>query len=151
MKKFKFRLQTALNLRQQREDQLRGELAQIQMRHQQEYLRLEQWNAEREAEVEHTASGRTGRMDPEKIRAREQYHAALEERIATQQQLVSMVERELQQKLVEVITASQETQALETLRDQQAEAHRREDLREEQKFLDELASIRAARQSREAA
>lgn len=146
MKKFKFRLQAALDLRRQREEQLKIQLTQVQARLQEEILQLKRLEEERELALRDSMERRKGKLNPQEIQRDEHHLFVLEERIANQKHLLTVVEGEVTAKKAEVLTASQETSALEKLRDQHEEQYRKQALMEEQKFLDELASIRNARQ-----
>ena len=151
MKGFKFRMQTALNLRERKEEQLRIEAAQIAERYRHENEVLETMIAEREAALHESSTGRVGRLNPEDVWMREHHLTVMDERISQQRYLLTVVAQELQAKKGELLVASQETQALEKLKEQHLEQFRKDALFEEQKFLDELASIRSARQQRDSA
>lgn len=150
MKRFQFRLQAALDLRRRREEQLRGELAQIQGRRAQEMERLNALLISRDDAMERATDTRTGRADLERLRDFERRLTVFEDAIAGQRELLDLIQRELDRKVAEVVAATQETRALEKLRERRQEEYRQEELREEQGFLDELASIRAARRRAEA-
>jgi flagellar FliJ protein len=145
LSRFQFRFQTVLNIRNRREEQLQIELAQARQRLAHEQGVMDRLAATREGAMREALAGRSGKVDPDEIGARERYLFALEEKIAAQRHALAMLEREVDRKLQETIRAAQETQVMEKLREQYAKAHRSAELREEQKFLDELASIRAAR------
>ena len=151
MKKFQFRLQAALTLRQRREEQLAVELAQARNRLLREKGQMERLASDREDLLRQSLAGRTGRVDAEELCFRERLFTVMEEQIAEQRHLVIAVEREVESKLQERVEAKKETRALEQLREQSLRAHRLEAQREEQTFLDELASILSARKQREAA
>ncbi len=144
MKKFLFQLQAALDMRRRREEHLRGELAEMQARRTQEMARLDDLLASRDVAMGRAAEGRVGRIEPETSRSYERRLVAFEDAIIGQRDLLDLIQREMDRKVAEVVAATQETRALEKLRERHQEEHRRVELHEEQKFLDELASIRSA-------
>ncbi len=145
MKRFQFRLQAALDLRRRREETLQGELAQSRVRERHEAERLERLHAAFDHAAHEAALARQGHFHPEETQAAVRYLESLEEMIATQKDLLRLVQDETRRKRAEVITATQERKALDNLREQHLRDYHRQELREEQNFLDEIATLRAAR------
>ena len=145
MKRFRFRLQAALDHRQRNEDRLRGEVARIRMRLSAETARLADLGQVRERAARAAARERLGRSTAETHRETERYIEALDANVQSQRNLIDVVERELQVRVAETVAAMRDTRSLENLRGRQSEEHLRAALREEQRDLDELAGIRAAR------
>ncbi|HEY3265992.1 MAG TPA: flagellar export protein FliJ [Armatimonadota bacterium] len=148
MKRFVFRLQTALDLRRRKEELLRAELARLQERARLEKERLDNLYIAQADAMERAAQARVGPIVAEQAFARARHLMDLEDGIETQTRLVELTQSEVDRKMAEVVHATQETRALEKLRERHLEDHRKLELQEEQKFLDELASIKAARSMR---
>lgn len=145
MRKFQFRLQSVLEVRRRREEHLRGELARMHLRRQAEIQRMETLLQEREAATRGALAGRVGRVTAEDFRTHERHLQCLEQAVISQREALDLILREIDRKVAEVVTATQEARALEDLRGRHMEEHRREAQRVEQNFLDELATNRAAR------
>lgn len=142
MKPFKFRLQAALDLRSRKEEQLRVELGQLQQRHVLEAEQLDKLLAKYEWTLRLTRTNRVGSVQAETSAGVERYLMDLNHQIETQRQLLFMVKQQVDQKRGEVVHAAQETSALINLRERHERDHRLLAQREEQNFLDEMASIR---------
>jgi flagellar export protein FliJ len=74
-----------------------------------------------------------------KIDQLRQYGASLEKELARSEATLSQAERELGVALQKMLTARQHRQSIETFREHQRAEYDRDVLREEQKFLDDLA------------
>ena len=147
MKAFRFRLQSALDLRRRREDQLRAELAVLQERDRDETARLDRLQEDRDHAQSGIARERIGRMQPSDARDRERFLQSLDEAIEKQRDVLALLRAEIERKIAEVIAATRDTRALERLRERREAEHRRSMLREEQKFLDDLGSARSFHRS----
>lgn len=150
MKRFVFRLETALEHRRRIEEMRRTELAEVQNRQRREVERLAELFEHRATSMRQAQAERVGRISPSDAETRERFLVRLETDIGQQQDAIALIEREVEAKVHEVVAATQETQALENLRERHLQEYREEELREEQKFLDEIASIRAGRKAAEA-
>ncbi len=80
------------------------------------------------------------------VKSAEEYAELLSERIGEKRIEIQETEQKIEEKLREVIEASKERKAMERLRENRFEEHKRTAEREELMFLDDLASVRAARQ-----
>jgi flagellar export protein FliJ len=143
MKPFKFRLQAALDMRRRKEEELKVELGQLQQRHVQEAEQLDRLIEKYEWTLRLTRANRVGSVQADASAGVERYLMDLTHQIETQRQLLFMVKQEVDKKRAEVVRAAQETSALENLRERHERERRLLEQREEQKFLDEMASIRA--------
>jgi len=146
MKKFKFRLETLLRLRQQEEDECREALAKAveatrQARETLQRIRNEQKTLERAwAEFE-----RKPGTDVDTFRDFEAYRGVLQRRAEeTQKQLDEALkhENEARTKLQEAV---KKRRALKKLRERQARRHAEKALKEEQNELDESGTTRFVR------
>jgi flagellar FliJ protein len=150
VKRFVFRLETALDHRRRLEEQRRTELAEVQGRLHRELERLDEIIEQRAQSMRNAKAERVGHISPSDAEARERFLVRLEEEIGQQKVAIGLIEREVETKVRAVVAATQETQALENLRERHLQEYRAEELREEQKFLDDIASIRAGRIAAEA-
>lgn len=151
MKRFQFHLQVALDYRRRIEDKIQSEMAEIQVRKQDEERRLQRFFKLQSEGLGMMAASRQGLLKQDDFMIRELYLEKLEKQIVSQKELMELIQQELDQKIQEAVIARQKTRALEKLREKHEQAYRMEMLREDQKFLDELASIQAARLIRESA
>ncbi|MEN6521595.1 MAG: flagellar export protein FliJ [Armatimonadota bacterium] len=144
MKKFKFNLQRVLDYRQTIEDTLLAELAAIQAEHERELVKLEGMKHElsrfREKMKVELSQG-----SADEIKEAYNYLQQLTRQVLNQQLVVSKVKEKKDQKTLEVVDAAKDRKALERLKEYKVAEHRKEADRQEQKFLDEIASIRFGR------
>jgi len=83
------------------------------------------------------------------LRSAQEFVAILSDAIRLQQLEVEEAERKVKEKLAEVIEASKERKVMERLREKRYREYVVAAEREEMKFLDDIASVRFARRSRE--
>ena len=149
MRRFKFGLQRVLDYRQTLEDKLLGELGAVQAEHERESGRLTEMSDKRESFKDNMrdmlASG-----DPEEIRQANAYFNDLTLRMLVQRARVAEIGERKDKKMAEVVEAAKERKALERLCEYKVAEHRQEAEQQEQKFLDDLASIRYGRARRAA-
>ncbi|MCI0535276.1 MAG: flagellar FliJ family protein [Verrucomicrobiales bacterium] len=74
-----------------------------------------------------------------KIDQLRRYVSSLEEELVRREAVLSQAEREVSAALQKMLAARQQRQAVETFRDNQRAQYERDLMREEQKFLDDLA------------
>ncbi len=141
MRAFQFNLQRVLNYRETVEDALLAELGAIAHEHEREIGRLERIRAAHASFCDRMKETLV-QDDPDSIRQAHGYLALLSERIADQEQVVEQIARRKDEKTAEVVEASKDRQILDRLKEIKASEHRREMLGEEQRFLDDLASVR---------
>jgi flagellar protein FliJ len=141
MKRFRFNLQRVLDYRKTMEDMLLGELGAIRAEYERESARLEDMSmASCRYSLElkrHLADG-----DPDEIRLAYGYLEHLGEQMAAQQEMLRGISRKKEQKTTEVVEASRDRKVMERLKDYKVIEHRQDAEREQQKFLDDVASIR---------
>jgi flagellar FliJ protein len=144
MKKFKFGLQKVLDYRQTLEDIRLAELAGIQAEYEAESQRLLRMSEARE-EFKSRMREMLASGDPEYIRQANAYLHDLTERVLLQKSALDEIAARKDAKTAEVVDASKDRKALERLREYKVVEHRQDTLRHEQKFLDEVASVRHTR------
>jgi len=144
MKKFRFRLETVLQVALREEQRLTLELARLKMEKQtaQRWLaRLtESRNRERVKLMEET-EGEVALEDIKLLRAHLDY---LAERIDEQRSFLAALEPKILAKMTEVTDAMKKRKTLERLKEKQIQEHQLETLRQEAKFLDDTTTPRHA-------
>ena len=144
MKKFRFRLETVLEVALREEQRLTLELARLKMEKQtaQRWLtRLtESRNRERIKLMEATA-GEVALEDIKLLRSHLDY---LEERIEEQKAFLEALEPKIRAKMSEVTEAMKKRKTLERLKEKQIQEHQLEMLRQEAQFLDDTTTPRHA-------
>ncbi len=144
MSRFRFRLQTVLDIKRRREEQLAAELADLLARLLRERQVLDSLRRDREAAGAEMAR-LNGRLDIDDVRSRERYRARLEEAITQQIEAMQLIQEQIDACRIRLVEAARERQALDNLYERQKTAHRQEEARLEQAFLDEIATGRVAR------
>ena len=146
MKKFVFRLQTLLNQRQAKEDQLLVELGEVRReaaeteRH--KVIMLEHLNVITSQRYDAMTSERCDVMTLERY---DFYMQSLRDDIKVQELTLEAVRARVEAKRVEVTEAMKERKVIEALRDKQERVYLTAQMRAEQSGLDEMASLRYAR------
>ena len=146
MKRFKFKLQTLLDQRQAKEEQLIRELGVIQAQERRERLELEKLEnrcLEAFRNLQEKLLGE--RLDSTAINRLDEYARGSTEDVEAQQVVVDEVRRELLAKQEDVLEAMKERKVLETLKEKQLLEHNIAEMRAEQSTLDEISSLRYAR------
>ena len=140
MSKFHFRLATLLRLRETTRDERRVQLAEAQradaeLQSQLTRLDVEQEQLQRECR---TAAG-PGAVDLPRLVEAQQYAAALRAQEAELQQQRQALAVEIDRRRQALLEADRDVRTLEKLRENQLQAHRQEEERQEGKRLDEAA------------
>ncbi|HHW07800.1 MAG TPA: flagellar export protein FliJ [Clostridia bacterium] len=146
MARFHFRLEPVLNYRASLEERAKEELAGSLARYQREKQALEELAEDLSA---HTQPVECGRLDLTQLTMLESYQRYLElqlerqsARVQAAEEAVSKCRRKLEQKM-------QERKAVEILKEKQYNEFVYREEREEQKFLDDMATLRFVRQTME--
>lgn len=146
MARFHFSLEPVLNYRTSLEEKAREELAGSLAKYHQEKQVLEQVAEDLAA---HSRPANCGRLNLEELVMLENYQRFLEEelekqtaRVQAAEQAVAKCRRKLQQKM-------QERKAVEVLKDKQYQEFLYEEERQEQKFLDDIATMQFIRHTME--
>lgn len=142
MARFRFRLQTLLDHRLRKEDELKRGLGEIQraiMREQQALEQLER--GLREAAARH-AQFAAETVDVEKEQLFRNFYSYLCLRIEDKQETICELNEKLDAQRDCAVEAMRERKTVESLRDRKFEEFRLNELRKEQAFLDDLATTR---------
>jgi flagellar FliJ protein len=148
MKKFVFSLQSLLELKRHREEALLEELAKKVRAATIAEEALREFHGERRRAQNELRQLLRGRLEVERVRQGQDYLAGLDSRIEAQKLVVQRRHDEVKACRQQVVTAAQERKTLERLREGQREAYQKEFRREEQAFLDEVATQGFARQEK---
>lgn len=146
MKKFKFRLQKLLEVRRLGEDLRRQELAKARQaldREKSILARLEEACAEVMQELR---AGFEGALDVERIAVYYRYLSLLARHTESQRATVDLLAREEATKRAAMIAARRKRMMVEKLKERAYARYREEVARMDQAFLDEVATIRYARE-----
>ncbi|MGE5552342.1 MAG: flagellar export protein FliJ [Betaproteobacteria bacterium] len=148
MKKFSFSLQAVLDLKRHREEALLEELAKRTRAVAAAEERLQELRRERRRAERELRQLLRGRLEVGQVRVAQDYLLGLDGRIEGQSQEVHRRREEVEACRGQVVAARQERKTFEKLRERQWEAYQKEYHRQEQSFLDELATQGYARQER---
>lgn len=146
MKKFAFELEPVLNLKRRREDSLLEELGRRQRALKAAEEGLQRLGAERRTAEQGLRALLVGRIDLEKVQAAREYLAGVDNRLAGQRREVERRSGEVQACRRELLAAQKERKTFEKLRERRWEVYQQDFRREEQAFLDELATQEYGRQ-----
>ena len=147
MKKFQFSLEKVLSYKQQRQDALRSEHAEILAQvHAQEALVESRWERYREYSVEYRE--RCGRGLPmTEVLVYQSGLRAMEREIQSETMRLEQLKERAESKRKEVVAAKQETTAIEKLREKKARDYQKALEKSEEAFIEEFVStsrVRAA-------
>lgn len=145
MKRFKFRLQTLLDQRKAREDQLLQELGELRREEAAEVERLHMLEVRLKRtidEIEHAIERSAKAAEMFRL---DEFAKATRDDIRFQELTIEAVRERVEKKRLQVVKAMQDRQVLEALRDKQEREYTLAAAREEQKQLDEMAAVRYAR------
>jgi len=146
MKRFRFKLQTLLDHRKAREEQLQIELAQVMRDEARELALLRKLRRDLEAACDGLAAALGRSASPIELARRDEHAKTLRDDVKVQRLTLQAVRERVDAKRTEVIAAMKERKVLETLRDNQERAYLVEASKAEQNGLDEMASLRYARE-----
>jgi flagellar protein FliJ len=144
MRKFKFNLQRVLDYRETIEDKLLGELAAARAQHDREIEKLTEVTRARD-QFRRRMRRQLTSGDPDEIKRAYFYLNDLVKRVQSQEMAVSQAEEFKNLKTTEVVEASKDRKVLERLRDYKLVEYTSDLHSQEQKFLDDLATIRSNR------
>jgi flagellar FliJ protein len=140
MKKFAFRLQRVLDLREAQEKVRLGQLGAEQQRLNQEMQKLDVFKGEQVLQLQ---EARTGRMAPFSVWSQSQdcrYLGRISRVIDYQTGRVNVQKQSVEIARVNYVEARKDTRVLETLREKKMDEWKLERLREEGNILDEVGS-----------
>lgn len=142
MPRFRFQLQALLDFRVRREDELKrrlGELERVIQAEQETLMELERSLREAAASYEELESSD---VDLERARLYRGFYRWLCSRIEDQQEVIAELKEEMKAQRNRVVEAMRERKIVQSLRDNQFEQFRLDELRREQAFLDDIAISR---------
>lgn len=146
-KRFVFRLQTVLNVKEKAEEEEKkkfGDLIQLLAREEARLRQLQQQLVETMALQKQKLQSGQG-MSPDELQRIQYFKKKLEKDIEAQKLRIKEVEAALERQRLALIEAMKERKTLEALKEQQLEAFNKEIDEEEAKLIDELATLKYAR------
>lgn len=144
MKKFVFSLQKVFEFRQTIEDRLLGELAAIRAECDRERLKLDEMtDALQLFRLKMKEILSSGEVD--RIKQGFWFLQQLEAEIAQQKLIIQQAEQREKSKMAEVVKASMDRKAMERLKELKYKEYQDDIAYEEQKFLDDIATIKHSR------
>ena len=146
MRRFRFRLETALRLRHIAEQQAQASLAEAERACVAAHEALGLAQADHQRHLSYCARLQAGRLDDiALLAAASQYTLVLEDDVQSQQELVHLAAAKREERRELLLTRRQEREALEKLREKQRLIHLQAEATEEQAWLDEAAALRWGR------
>lgn len=142
MKRFRYRLQTKLNVVSKEEDMAKTELARCQQEYLNQVQLLQAWQQELEATYDKLRGRGRALTSVHEIISVKEYIPIIRERIRLQQTRVKQAEEELKKAQHRLLEIMKERKALEKLREKQWRQYLSEFYRQEQLVLDEVAMTR---------
>lgn len=144
MRKFKFNLQRVLDYRESIEDKLLAELAAARAQHDREIEKLTEVTRARD-QFRRRMRRQLTAGDPDEIKRAHFYLNDLVKQVQSQEMAANRAADIKDHKLAAVVEASKDRKVLERLRDYKQVEYTSEMHSQEQKFLDDLATIRSNR------
>ncbi len=143
MRSFRFRLAPLLRLHEAARDERRAQLAEAFRAEETLHARMREIERELESlKQECRRSSRPGSLDVDRLIDSQRYELLM----LTQRQVLKQHEQtlaeEIERRRAALVAADREVRILEKLREKQKQDHRRQELREEVKILDEVAARR---------
>ncbi|HEU17907.1 MAG TPA: flagellar export protein FliJ [Deltaproteobacteria bacterium] len=140
---FRFRLQSVLDFRKQREEQSLAEFADIKRRLDHEMERLCGMMEDREKMTAHVNTIGRGDIRPTDIALHTAYIRRLKEQEQRQQAVIKTVEHELERKRTVLVETVKQRKIIENIRERRFEEYKAEVHERERKELDERGIINA--------
>lgn len=141
-RKFTFRLQKVLQMREQKEKLLQARFAELQAQARLERIRLQELQEAQEAARQELIRFQRGTVDINEVMNYLNYLDRLASDIVRQEQVVREAEERAEEARLDLIRASQEKKAVEKLKEKQHEDYLKEQQHAEIVFLDEVSSAR---------
>lgn len=145
MAKFVFKFQTILELKIQIEENLKNELGKAIQKLELEKEILRGIEQEREASIDEFNEVSSQGTVVEKLREYTSYISYLKGRIELQKENVNYAQNDVDRYREQLIAAMQEREMLEKLREKKHEEYMKEQLKQEQKEIDEVVSFKYAK------
>lgn len=144
MQKFRFELQPVLDTRRLKEDLAKRALSEAEERLDQARAMVRKIEGRIRCETAYLKTLASAEVDPERIIASQRYIDRLKAELVVAQHDVEACEAETARLKAALVERMKERKAMERLRDKAYERYKHEVARQEQAFLDELASQRYA-------
>ncbi|MFQ3548312.1 MAG: flagellar export protein FliJ [Armatimonadota bacterium] len=145
MKKFKFRLQTLLDQRKAKEEQIQIEFGELKKKEALEKEKLEKLMLRLEETLLIIEKALNDGEDTAEIQRMFEFANATREDIRIQDLILERIKIDVAKKREELVEAMKDRKVLDTLKEKQEEEYLKECMRLEQNELDEVASVRYAR------
>jgi flagellar FliJ protein len=139
MKKFKFKLETVLNVKERKEEKLKHELLKLHSLRQEQEILLNETKEKRTYITNEKSERSSGSTDIQSLLFYEQYLTRLLRQIDLTKEKIRELEGLADKKRLEVVEASREKKVFEKLKDKQFEVFNKMVLYNEQLVLDEMA------------
>lgn len=148
-KKFKFKLENILKLKQKKEDEEKEKLAQLFRKLEEEEEKLRKLQKEKADAVAYIKKKKSlGSLDIDELKMYQLHLEALEEKIENQKFYVEQAKKEVEKQRQVLIEATQERKTYDKLKEKQKTEFDKAAELEERKFIDEIATMRHARKDR---
>jgi flagellar FliJ protein len=139
---FKFRLQTVLNIKMQKENSLKNELGKAMQRLEVEKKNLSSIIIEMENCIDNFNSESSKGVTVDRLREFSAYIPVLKEHVQIQKERVKYAEQDVDNIRVILIKAVQEREILDKLKEKQYKEYMEEQVKKEQKVVDEIVSYK---------
>jgi flagellar FliJ protein len=147
MKKFRFRLETLLKVRTLREQEAMRLLAEAQRRYQAELAEKARLQAELERAFQgREALGGGAASTSTDFKLAHEFIVGGKHRLVRQEQAIFRAQKGIEKALRAYLQARRQTRAIELLREKDYAEFKRARAKQEQKVIDELSSVRHARE-----
>ena len=140
---YRFRLQRVLEYRRRCEEEQQQALRQAQLLHQNEATRLEALQLAAQTQEETLLATHGTGLSSAEWSAWQRHYALLAQDIATQQEVVSQMTRQVLEHRQQVLVARQETRIIEKLDEQAQQRYLAAQAQRDSQLLDELALTRS--------
>lgn len=147
MKKFKFDLQPLLGHRKRKEDGLKRELADVRRQLAKETKLLNKLHTELGFYQEELKGKQKKKFNPDEITVYHKYFNRMQKVIENQNIIVEEFIKEVEKKREELMNASKEKKAIENLKDKKHSSYIKLARNEEQKIIDEVATMRYGKEN----
>lgn len=136
---FRFRLEPVLQVRKRTEETLQRELAQRRLDWEAAYSRLRSMEEDRRRYRRELQDKRMRGMTIAELELYEAYFLRLDDDIARQESRVEKLATAMESKRSELVEAAKKKKILDRLKEKQRQAYSYEEMRQEGRFLDEIA------------
>lgn len=148
-KKFKFKLQSILELKKKKEDAEKEKLARLFNKLSKAEKKLADYKIkEKDTKLQMRQKQRKGGLDVEELKRHHYYLEQLADLIENQKVIIEQIKKEVEEQRQVLIKATQEKKTYEKLKEKHKKKFDEEQTLTERKFIDELATTRYHRKKR---